>query len=73
MGRYDFLAIGVFDSFRSAYMQGVVAYKTLFKDFRTLELKHIELKEIISGRLPIRSIDVRRAYASLLQQRIERR
>ncbi|MCW6159549.1 MAG: AsnC family transcriptional regulator [Candidatus Micrarchaeales archaeon] len=72
MGSYDFFAMGVFDDFRSAHMQGVVAYKKLFKDFKTLELRYMELKEIVSGRLPIRSVDVKKDYVSLLQQRMER-
>jgi DNA-binding Lrp family transcriptional regulator len=58
IGSYDWFAIGVFDDFKTAYKYDVLYHKKVFES-HDINLKYGEIEEVLLGKLPIRSIDVK--------------
>lgn len=64
IGSYDFFGIGAFDSMESALKHGVSYHKKLFKRYN-VKMVHGELKEVLLGSLPIRSLDNKNDYKAI--------
>jgi DNA-binding Lrp family transcriptional regulator len=61
VGSFEWFTIGVFDDFKTAYKYDVLYHKKVFEKF-DLKLQYGEIEEVLLGRLPIRSVDVKKAY-----------
>lgn len=62
LGSYDSFFIGAFDSMRKAMKQGIRTYKNTMKGIASDRIVHAGVSEILMGRLPIRSMNVKKEY-----------
>ena len=65
IGSYDFFTLGIFDNSAIAYSEDVLYHKSLFKNYG-IKMRYGEIKEVLLGRLPIRSINTRKDYKTLV-------
>lgn len=65
VGSYDFFTVGIFDDFKTGYKYGIQYYRHLFRKYPPLKLEYGEIKEILVGKLPIRSIDPTTGFDSI--------
>ena len=65
IGSYDFFTLGAFDNKETAYKQDILYHKNAFKKFN-VRMAYGEVKDIILGKLPIRSIDTKKEYKTLI-------
>ncbi len=65
LGSSDFFTMGAFDSREHAYRYDVMYHKGLFRKFG-VQINYGIIKEMLLGRLPIRSIDAKRSYNTLV-------
>ena len=65
IGSYDFFTIGAFDNFKIAYRKDVLYHKHVFKKY-SIKMLYGEIDKVILGRLPIRSVDTKKNYKTLV-------
>ena len=65
IGVHDFFTLGVFDDKNTAYKRDVLHHKTIFKK-HGIRMEHAEVKEVMVGRLPVRSIDTKKEYNKII-------
>ncbi|MDE1871384.1 MAG: winged helix-turn-helix transcriptional regulator [Candidatus Micrarchaeota archaeon] len=65
IGSYDFFTLGAFDSFSIGYREDVLHHKDLFRKFG-ITMLYGEIDRILIGRLPIRSMDTKSEYKTLV-------
>ena len=65
IGSYDFFALGVFDNQRTAYRNCVLYHKNLYKREGINQL-YGTVDRVLLGRLPIRSIDTKKEYNTIV-------
>lgn len=65
IGSYDFFTLGAFDDKEIAYRHDVLYHKNVFKRYN-VKMLYGEIKEMLIGRLPIRSTDTRSEYKTLV-------
>jgi DNA-binding Lrp family transcriptional regulator len=65
IGSHDFFTLGAFDSFDIAYKKDVLYHKNLFRKFK-IKVLYGEINEILLGKLPIRTIDTKKEYKTLV-------
>jgi len=65
IGSYDFFTLGAFDSADVAYRNDVKYHKDLFKK-HGIRMAYGEIDNVILGSLPIRSIDTRKEYNTIV-------
>lgn len=65
IGSYDFFTLGAFDNAEIAYKNDVQFHKRLFKQYR-IKMLYGEISELLLGRLPLRSIDAKSEYKTII-------
>jgi DNA-binding Lrp family transcriptional regulator len=65
IGSYDFFTLGAFDNAEIAYDNDVIYHKNLFKKYN-VKILYGEVREILLGKLPIRSMDTKKEYKTLV-------
>ncbi len=65
IGRHDFFTLGVFDSLNVAYNADILYHKRIFQK-HAIKIGSGEIKDILFGRLPIRSIDSAKEYNKIV-------
>jgi DNA-binding Lrp family transcriptional regulator len=65
IGSYDLFTLGAFDDFKSAYKNDVLLHKKIFKKHK-VKIEYGEIKEILMGKLPIRSMDTKKDYKAIV-------
>lgn len=65
IGNDDFFTLGVFDSRQAAYEADVEYHRNVLAN-HNVKLRYAEVKEVLFGRLPIRSIDTKKEYATII-------
>ncbi|HVA82952.1 MAG TPA: winged helix-turn-helix transcriptional regulator [Candidatus Aquilonibacter sp.] len=65
VGSYDFFTLSAFDDYKTAYKYAVKYYKNLFKKFETIRIEYGAIKEILVGKLPIRSMDSSKEFRQI--------
>lgn len=65
IGSYDFFTLGAFDNFDIAYKKDIMYHKSAFKDF-DVKMVYGDVKEVLLGRLPIRSTDTNKEYKTVV-------
>lgn len=65
IGSYDFFTLGAFDDADTAYRNDVLHHKNVFKRYN-VHLLYGTVKEVLLGSLPIRSIDTKKDYNTLV-------
>ncbi|MDE1846641.1 MAG: Lrp/AsnC family transcriptional regulator [Candidatus Micrarchaeota archaeon] len=64
IGSYDFMTMGVFDSLKVAKKNDIDYHKYVLRNHGT-KLESAYLDRVLQGRLPIRSLDTKRAYDTI--------
>ncbi len=64
IGSDDFFTMGVFDSHDVAYEADIQYHRGIFTR-HNIRMKYADVKEVLVGRLPIRSIDTKKEYAMI--------
>lgn len=62
LGAYDSFFMGAFDSMRKAMRYGVGAYKEVMRGIASDRIVVLNIREVLLGNLPIRSMDMKREY-----------
>ena len=65
IGSDDFFTMGAFDSHEVAYEADIKYHKSLFTK-HNLKMRYGDVKEVLFGRLPIRSVDTKKEYATIV-------
>lgn len=65
IGSYDFFTMGAFDSYNAAYKADILYHKRAFSK-HNVKIAYGTVKELILGRLPIRSVDTRAEYNKIV-------
>lgn len=65
IGSYDFFTIGVFDSLDAAYRYDIRYHKQVQRR-QGVRLLYGEIDRILFGRLPIRSVDTKKEYSTIV-------
>jgi len=65
LGSFDFFTLGAFDNRDVAYKKDVLYHKEIFKKYN-VKMLYGEIDEILLGRLPIRSMDTKKNYKTLV-------
>jgi DNA-binding Lrp family transcriptional regulator len=65
VGSFDFFTLGAFDDKDIAYKHDVAYHKGIFKKYN-VKMVYGEVKEILVGMLPIRSIDTKTDYKTIV-------
>jgi DNA-binding Lrp family transcriptional regulator len=65
IGSYDFFTLGAFDNKEVAYKSDVLYHRNIFKRYN-IKMLYGEIREILVGRLPIRSVDTKKEYKTLV-------
>lgn len=61
-GAYDFFMLGAYDDFKTGYEHCVKLYGNVYKDYDIFETEYGEIKDVLVGRLPIRSVDAAKEF-----------
>lgn len=65
IGSYDFFTVGAFDNFKIGYEKDVLYHKNVFKKYG-VKMFYGEIDKVLLGKLPIRSIDTKKEYKTLV-------
>ncbi len=65
IGSYDFFTLGAFDSKEIAYREDIQYHKNAFRKFNA-KILYGEVKEVLLGKLPIRSMDTKKDYSTIV-------
>lgn len=65
IGSYDFFVLGAFDNMEEAHRNGVLYHRNAFRKY-SVRILYGEIKELLLGKLPIRSIDAKKEYKTLV-------
>jgi DNA-binding Lrp family transcriptional regulator len=65
IGSFDFFTLGAFDNPEIAYKKDVLHHKNLFKKY-AVKMLYGNIKDVLVGRLPIRSIDTKTNYKTII-------
>ena len=65
IGSYDFFTIGAFDNYAVAYKEDILHHKKVQKKY-IIKMLYGEIKDILFGKLPIRSVDTKSTYNTLV-------
>jgi DNA-binding Lrp family transcriptional regulator len=65
IGSYDFFTLGAFDDFKTAYKNDVLFHRNIFRRYG-IKMAYGEIKELLIGKLPIRSMDTKRGYKTII-------
>lgn len=61
-GAYDFFMLGAYDDFETGYEHAVKFYNKVYKDYDISETEYGEVKDVLVGRLPLRSVDAAKEF-----------
>ncbi|MDE1833119.1 MAG: Lrp/AsnC family transcriptional regulator [Candidatus Micrarchaeota archaeon] len=62
VGSYDFFTLGAYDDFKIGYKHGIELYSKLFKKYDITKTEYGEVKDVLIGKIPIRSVDVAKDF-----------
>ncbi|MGI0100945.1 MAG: winged helix-turn-helix transcriptional regulator [Candidatus Micrarchaeaceae archaeon] len=65
IGGYDFFTLGAFDNHETAYKEDVLCHKHIFRKYN-IRILYGDVRRILLGRIPIRSVDTKANYKTIV-------
>lgn len=62
VGAYDFFDMAAYDDFKTGYKYGIELYNRVYKDYDITETEYGQVKDVLLGRLPIRSVEAAKDF-----------